>query len=218
MVSITVYLTPALTGVIGEMWIKYVVNGTEYWYYLLDIPLSVNGIIGPFGYTDGAPYNIHQIRFPEQTINGTTYEATQTSGFMITQDWTFNVTLTPKAEPTIPTTLTIDAPATVEPGEIFTIITTLTTEAGEPLAGMETILTVPEIPEIIIRAYTGTDGVCEFMLSLPQGTYTLRATFAGTTTLGASTVTSRLSTGALDLTALAPVAAIGLLAYFVSKK
>lgn len=81
------------------MWVKFVVAGIDYWYYLMDIPLSVNGTMGPFGYTDSAPYNIHQIRFPEQTINGVTYLETQTNGFMITRDVTFNITLTPKEAP-----------------------------------------------------------------------------------------------------------------------
>ena len=99
MVNLTVNLTPALTGVKGEMWVMFVVGGVATWYYVTDLPLSVNGTIGPFGYTDSAPYNIHQIRFPEQTINGVTYEKTQTSGFMTTQDRTFNITLTTKEEP-----------------------------------------------------------------------------------------------------------------------
>ena len=99
MVNLTVNLTPPLTGVKGEMWVMFVVGGVESWYYVMDIPPSVNGVIGPFGYTDPYTINVHQIRFPEQTINGVTYKETQTGGFMITQDWTFNITLTPKEAP-----------------------------------------------------------------------------------------------------------------------
>ncbi|MBA7707672.1 hypothetical protein ES703_116548 [subsurface metagenome] len=87
----------------------------------------------------------------------------------------------------IPTTTTLTVPDSVNPEELFDVVTKLTTEAGVPLAGMEMVLTVPEIPEIILRAYTWTDGTCEFMLSLPQGTYTIRADFFGTAALQAST-------------------------------
>ncbi len=98
MARIPVNLTPAITGVIGEMWVGLLVGGDLYWYYLIDTPPSVNGLMD-FGYADGYPISPHQIRFPEQTINGITYLATQTNGFMITQDWTFNITLTPKEAP-----------------------------------------------------------------------------------------------------------------------
>ncbi|GAG60508.1 unnamed protein product [marine sediment metagenome] len=111
----------------------------------------------------------------DYTLTATNYEGTS------------YITKTILLQVSIPTTLTITAPSTANPEEIFNVITTLTTEAGEPLAGMETVLTVPEIPEIILRAYTWEDGTCEFMLSLPQGTYTLRADFAGTEALQAST-------------------------------
>lgn len=102
MVNLTVNLTPALTGVKGEMWVMFVVGGVATWYYVMDIPLSVNGVIGPFAYIDPYTANIHQLRFPEQTINGVTYEKTQTNGFMTTQDRTFNITLTTKEEPPPP--------------------------------------------------------------------------------------------------------------------
>lgn len=102
MVELTVNLTPALTGVTGEMWVMLLVGGEGIWYYLIDIPSSVNGVIGPFSYADPYTINIHQIRFPEQTINGVTYQATQTDGFMTTEDWPFYVTFTPKEEPSPP--------------------------------------------------------------------------------------------------------------------
>ena len=100
-VNLTVNLDPPLTGYKGEMWVMLLVGGEGIWYYVMDIPLSVNGVIA-FGYTDPYTINAHQIRFPEQTIDGVTYEATQTDGFMTTEDWIFNVPLTPKEEPPIP--------------------------------------------------------------------------------------------------------------------
>jgi len=104
----------------------------------------------------------------DYTLTATNYEGTS------------YITKTILLEVAIPTILTITAPDTINEGEMLDVITRLTTQAGEPLAGMETVLTVPEIPEIILRAYTGVDGTCDFMLSLNQGTYTLRADFAGT--------------------------------------
>ncbi len=122
MVNLTVNIAPPLTGVKGEMWIMFLVGGVGYWYYLIDIPTSVNGIIGPFGYADGYPFNIHQIRFPEQTIGGIVYEAAETNGFTLYENWTFNVTLTPKEETIIVgTSITLNlSPSTVEPQGAFT--------------------------------------------------------------------------------------------------
>ena len=95
MVAITVYLSPALTGVVGEMWVGFVVGEEPSWFKVIDTPVSVNGVIGPFGYAAQAPHAPHQLRFPEQTVNGVTYLETRTSEFTATQDRTFNITLTP---------------------------------------------------------------------------------------------------------------------------
>ncbi len=121
MVALTVNLTPPLTGAKGEMWIMFLVGGVGYWYYLIDLPLSVNGVVGPFGYADGYPFNIHQIRFPEQTIGGVVYEAAETNGFTLYENWTFTVILTPKEIIVVGTSITLSlSPSTVEPNGAFT--------------------------------------------------------------------------------------------------
>ena len=99
MVNITINLTPALTGVNGKIWIKF----GDYWNPLLDIPPSSNGLIS-FGYSDTFPNNEHKIVLPEQTVEGTTYLATETPAFTLTTDKTFNITLTPKEVPPPPPT------------------------------------------------------------------------------------------------------------------
>ncbi len=122
MVNITVNLTPALTGFKGDMWVGFLVGGEIYWYKVIAIPLSVDGVIGPFGYTDGYPNNSHQIRFPEQTINGITYLETQTPEFSTAYDRIFNITLTPKEETiVVGTSITLNlSPSTVVPQGAFT--------------------------------------------------------------------------------------------------
>ncbi len=101
MVTLTVNLTPPLTGVKGEMWVMFLVGGVGYWYYIIDVPTSVNGVVGPFGYADGSPFNVHQIRFPAQTIGGIAYEEAATGGFTLYENWTFNVTLNPITPPAV---------------------------------------------------------------------------------------------------------------------
>ncbi len=122
MVTLTVNINPPLTGVRGEMWIMLLVGGVGYWYRLINVPTSVNGVVGPFGYADGYPFNIHQIRFPEQTIEGVTYYAAETNGFTLYENWTFNVILTPKEEIiVVGTSITLRlSPSTVEPNGVFT--------------------------------------------------------------------------------------------------
>ena len=92
--------------------------------------------------------------------------------------------------PGIETVITITAPGAVAPGEVFEVRGKLTTIAGDPLPGMEIELTVLEIPEILLRVDTDENGEYEFTLSLPQGTFTLKAEFAGTEAYGASRSTN----------------------------
>ncbi len=209
MATLTVHLTPPLTGVKGEMWVMFVVGGTGYWYYILDIPLSVNGTIGPFSYADGYPINIHQIRFPEQTINGVTYLETQTSGFMTTQDWTFNITLTPTEEPSIPTTLTISAPPFAYPAQTFPISGILyETGTGVPIPNKQINLSDNGVS--LGSATTGIDGDYLKQVSIPaEGVYTLKAEFPRATGYTASSKTIRMGVGVpligVPYIALAPI-------------
>lgn len=180
MVNITVHLTPALTGYKGEMWVMFLVGGIQYWYKLLDIPLSVNGVIGPFGYIDPYTANIHQIRFPEQTINGVTYQEAQTGGFMTNQDRTFNKTLIPKDEPSKSSTLTISTPESVAPNDTFNI-TGILHETGAQIPIPNQIVTISQNGVTLGNAITGIDGDYVLQASIrTEGSYTLEAVFAGT--------------------------------------
>ncbi len=205
MVTLTVNLTPPLTGVKGEMWIMFLVGGVGYWYKVIDIPLSVNGVIGPFGYADGYPFNIHQIRFPEQTIEGVVYEATETNGFTLYENWTFNVTLTPITPPVeIATTLTISAPSSVVEEEPFNVSGILSeTDAGIRIPNQPINLSYNG--NILGSANTDVDG--RYLISaniLSPGTYTLTAQFSGATGLNSSaaTVGIRIGTTSIEIAPL----------------
>ncbi len=220
MVNLTVNISPPLTGVKGEMWIIFLVGGVEYWYYLIDTPTSVNGVIA-FGYTDGYPYNIHQIRFPEQTINGVTYNKAQTSGFTLYENWTFNVTLTPKDEPSIQTTLTIEAPPLVDPGQTFNITGILTrNDTGAPIPNQTINLTYNG--SNLGSTTTGIDGDYLKQASIPtEGVYTLKAEYPGTAGYAASSKTIRMGVGVplikTPYIALAPIVTGLALAYFFGR-
>ena len=115
----------------------------------------------------------------------------------------------------IPTTLTISAPATVEPEETFYITGILyETNTGIPITNQ--IIDLSYNGVTLGSAVTGIDGDYLIQAFIPTaGTYTLKAAYAGTTTLGASEATSRVSTGGISL---APIAAIALIAYAVLRK
>ncbi len=120
-------------------------------------------------------------------------------------------------EADIPTTLTINAPASVEPDETFSITGILyETETGLPLPNQ--IIDLSYNGVILGSALTGVDGdyLIQAFIST-EGTYTLLASFAGTTTLGASQATSRLTTGGLELTALLPILVVGAVALIAFK-
>ncbi len=183
MVNLTVNISPPLTGVKGEMWIMFLVGGMGYWYYLIDLPLSVNGIVGPFGYADGYPFNIHQIRFPEQTIKGVVYEAAETNGFTLYENWTFNITLTPKEEIIIvETSITLSlSPSTVEPNGAFTWSGKLSRDDGVAPG----IQTIPLLLNDTAVTSTTCDGNGNFSASSiapsTEGSYSFRSHFGGAT-------------------------------------
>ncbi len=93
MVNIRVNFTPTLTGIKGEIWVGFLVGGEIVWYYIMDVPPSVDGVMD-FGYADGARLSPHRIIFPEQTINGVTYQEARTGDFFTQDDITFNINLT----------------------------------------------------------------------------------------------------------------------------
>ena len=194
MVNLTVNIDPPLTGVKGEMWIMFLVGGVGYWYKLIDIPPSVNGIIGPFGYADGYPFNIHQIRFPEQTIGGVVYEAAETNGFTLYENWTFNVTLTPKEETIIVgTSITlILPPSTVEPNGVFTWSGKLSRDDGAG-PGIQTI-------NLLLNDTAVASTICDVngnftatsRAPFAEGSYSFRSHF-GEATLGLERLEASMS-------------------------
>ncbi len=186
MVTLTVNLTPPLTGVKGEMWIMFLVGGVGYWYYLLDVPLSVNGIIGPFGYADGYPFNVHQIRFPEQTIGGVTYEAAETNGFTLYENWTFNIVLTPREETIVGTSITLSlSHSKIEPNKIFTWAGKLSrNDGGNPGGQTMSLLLNGTIVDSTICDVNGNFSATNTAPS-SDGAYSFRSHFGGATlTLG----------------------------------
>jgi len=94
LITATINLTPALTGVIGEMWIDF----SGQWYYVMPTPASIAGVI-TVGYDDSSPTIPHKIILPEQTIGGITYLQIETPTFDLLSDPVFNLQLTPKEEP-----------------------------------------------------------------------------------------------------------------------
>ena len=117
-----------------------------------------------------------------------------------------------------PTTLTINAPASVDPDEAFYITGTLyETDSGFAVPGH--LVSISYNGELLGSVLTGIDGEYLIQAAIPTGgTYTLTASFAGTGSLRASQSTSTLRTGTLELTSLIPVAAIALIAYMVLLK
>lgn len=116
----------------------------------------------------------------------------------------------------IPTTLYIAAPVSVAPGEAFWIAGILIErDTGVPIVGQPISLSYNGVK--LGGATTGVDGDYLLQASIPsEGTYTLKADFAGTTTLGASEASSRMST--LEVSNLLPLLAIGGLALTLIKK
>lgn len=116
----------------------------------------------------------------------------------------------------IPTTTTISAPATVKPNETFTI-------TGR-LSETDTNISIPNQPITLSyngitlgTAQTNVNGDYQIQVFIPtEGTYTLTAHFAGTTTLAASTGTTKTSTA--PTSALLPIAVLATLAYAFLKK
>lgn len=151
------------------------------------VPTSVNGVVGPFGYFDGMPNNNHQIRFPEQTIAGITYEEARTNAFGLNQNWTFNITLTPSSvQPARATTLTTSIPSSVAVGQTFNSSGVLTeASSGVPIPNQT--ITLSYNGANLGSVMTGSDGRYQKSVSIPSaGPYTLKAYFAGNITLGAS--------------------------------
>ena len=176
-----VLFTPPLSGIRGEMWVMFAVVNENFWYFLIDIPLSVNGVTGPFGYADPYPNNIHLIRFPEQTIDSVTYAETQTNGFTTAQSRTFNISLTIKEELGIPTNLTISAPASILESTPFQVTGTLIRgDTGAPMANQPIMLDLDGV--ILAGANTDTSGNYAFdiVIDVP-GVHTLTVTFSGLT-------------------------------------
>lgn len=117
--------------------------------------------------------------------------------------------------PGIPTSLTIEAPETVEPEETFSLTGILyETETGVPIPNQIIVLSYNGVT--IGDAVTGIDGDYLMQAMIPtSGSYTIKASFTGTLALGASASSSRVSTGGLSL---ARIAAVALIAFALLKK
>lgn len=94
---LTVNLTPPLTGALGTL---YLISG-ETVYPILNLPPSDNGVISTF-ITVSAPEMDYAVIFPEQTIEGITYDETASTLFNLITNVMIGVTLTPKAVIPIP--------------------------------------------------------------------------------------------------------------------
>ena len=127
------------------------------------------------------------------------------------------ITVTVEVPPAdIPTTLTISAPSSVEPNMAFTISGILY-EAATQHAVPNQSISLSYNGVNLGSATTGADGRYQKSVSIPStGVYTLRAAFAGTTTLGASEATSKMSTQGVSL--LLPLAALAGFTYVLTRK
>ena len=97
MVQLTVNLSPLLTGVQGKL---FLVVGEEI-YPVIDLPLSVNGLIS-VSIAVSSPELDYTVIFPGQTIEGVTYREIMSPLFNLVSDVALNVTLTPVTEPEPP--------------------------------------------------------------------------------------------------------------------
>lgn len=121
-------------------------------------------------------------------------------------------------EDDISTTITISAPSNVEEGESFNISGILN-ESNTGLPVPYQTISLSYNGKSLGSATTGVDGDYLKQASIPSaGVYTLKATFSGTTLLGPSEATSKLSTaglGLLPLLAILGGGAVG--AFYVLK-
>ena len=125
--------------------------------------------------------------------------------------------------PAMPTTITIEAPATVAPEEPFSCYGTLyETDTGTPIPNETVSLSYNGY--IIGEAITGINGEYMIQASIStEGTYTITSAFAGTLILGASEAIRRVSTGvtppiqALIAILGSAIAGIALIRYSLSR-
>ena len=93
MPSLTVYLTPPLTGAKGTLYLVY-----EGQYFSgLPLPPSVDGLIS-VGVGTASPSSSYAVVFEEQTIGGVTYRKAESTTFNLLSDVTRYMTLTPTGE------------------------------------------------------------------------------------------------------------------------
>jgi len=98
MVTLTIRLTPPLTGIAGDLYYIY----DENYYYLMPLgETSTNGLI-EVTLTTSAPQMEYAVIFPEQTVEDTTIYETGTPRFNLTSNVTLNITLKTEAPPTPP--------------------------------------------------------------------------------------------------------------------
>lgn len=126
------------------------------------------------------------------------------------------ITVTVEAPTERSTSLTISAPASVQPDETFAISGILyETSSGSPIPNQPISLSYNGVN--LGSVTTGVDGDYLKQVSIPTpDTYTLKAAFAGTTTLGASEASSKMST--TGVSGLLPLLVIGGAAYVLTKK
>jgi len=117
-----------------------------------------------------------------------------------------------------PTMLTIGAPVTAEPNEPFWVRGILyATETGQLLSNQTISLSYNGVN--LGSTTTGIEGDYLIQVTIPiEGTYTLKASFAGSTTLAASSANRTTRIGALG--EISPIAILALLGvvYFILRK
>ncbi len=179
-VGVEVHLEPRLHGALLEF--RYRSYGMDQFLY------SKLSVVGRTAWPQGSftNYDIFQVRFPPQTVGGVSYLEARTPTFMY-QNAPLMYTLNLQ-EVIIPTALTIDAPSSVAPGEAFWISGILyERDTSVPIPNQLISLSYNGVE--LGSALTGVDGDYLLQASIStEGTYTLKADFAGTEAYNSSSV------------------------------
>lgn len=211
--GIAVYLNPPLNGALLEF--RYRSYGLDEFIYS---KLSVNGeTLWPQGAF--TLYDLFEVRFPAQTVGGVSYLEASTGTFMYQNAPLVYTLVLQEAPVDIPTALTISAPASVEPNEAF-MISGILYERDTSVPIPNQIISLSYNGVNLGGALTGIDGDYLLQASIPtEGIYTLLASFAGTTTMGASEATSKMNTtGGADLLPLLAVGVVAVGGYALMKR
>lgn len=186
-VTIYVQINPALSGWLVELYYLY----KSEWFFFYDDTTNYKGKVTLSAAASSYPVSL-KVRVPAQTMGGIYYNEKEYTNSYDNGDVdyvTFNM------EGAVHTTITIEAPATVELDETFSVTGILyETETGTPITNQVISLSYNGVT--IGEALTGIDGDYLMQAMIPtSGSYTIKASFTGTTTLEASEAIRRVSTG-----------------------